>query len=310
MDKAQRAKIKKMIRPGAGGDNENITESLALGAEKENAAISNLMNAFKNKISEEKLTEIDKGSTLSNIYQTLMPENITQEFGKFFSNSVYPYGYTGKNDASGYAKNLGKQVIGIDKPDYGEDYNAADFPSDLPGREYLERSGFGIKEEDANRLGGSDMFLRLDKSNVILNPENKISSTIQEKLDAITKNDFLKRFNNENLSMKEHNSERTGLPVLAGINFEPQGEGQDEKGYYVKYSGKDPWDFATDGSNTGKGNSSLLKLIRSFVDANLTNKQTVNYEGKYYPKWIKKKEPEKKRVTGNKNTAIYQSAYD
>jgi len=300
-------KIRELLRRvTGGGDLLNTAQT----ARKEDKSITKLTNYFKNKIAEEKSTQQDEGSTLSKLYQKIMPENAIKKFGKFFSNSVYPYGYTGKkNELSGYMKNFGKEMIGIDEPYYGKEYNPNDFQPDLPGRDYLLRSGFGLEEEEANRMGGADVFKRLDKSNLILNPKNPMGTDIQKRLDEYAKHEFLKRFIPGYEVPEDVDEDYTGMPILAGIEFNPQGEGQDEKGYYVKYGGRDPWDFSLKGGNTGESRKNLLKLIRRSIDANLINKQTVNYEGKYHVPGIKK-QPKQRRVSGTPLTGIYESEYD
>lgn len=207
-------------------------------------------------------------------------------------------------------------IAGIDKPAFDSDPRDKD---NIAARTFLLRKSFDMTDEEANNLGGQDTFIKTGDKVYKFNPNNafgkrninqidKLSKDIMEhKMNTATRDgwtpdnpdpDPMATFTDEtgyNIPQVEYPYKKVNS-VLGHIQPEQLGEGEDEKGYYVRMGGKDKWDF-----NLHDGESILdnipVNLGRFLLDKTI-DPQQVNFESKVYIPGIKK-QPRKKKISGD-----------
>lgn len=236
--------------------------------------------------------------------------------GQIFSNVKRPASY---NDDSVSPEQIFEgglnTMTGKDEPAWKKEKGGLS-EEEWAARDYLNRASF-MPDKEANRFGGADTFLRTGNNNMILNPKNKFGSQIQSILDKnanlLSEDDIkhtmyqgsneetntpyewkdLTGVDQAGINRDEYRKELKIAPVMANIEFNRTGEGEDSKGYYNMYKGSDAWDFALhpDEKILNKKQSggldykkSLVNMVRSLVDP-MMDKQTVNYESKVYPEF-------------------------
>lgn len=236
-------------------------------------------------------------------------------FGKLFSNVKRPAGYNDDTVTPVQIFEGGFNTItGKDEPAWKMSGGFSD--EEMKARDYINRAGF-MPDKEANRMGGADTFLRTGNNNMILNPKNKFGAHIQSLLDKNAKllseddmNHSMYQGSNEEtntpyewkdltgvdmagIDRNEYRKELKVAPVMANIDFNRTGEGEDSKGYYNMYKGSDAWDFALhsdekilnkDGSGNMDYKKSAVNLLRSLIDPTM-DKQTIDYESKVYPEF-------------------------
>jgi len=246
---------------------------------------------------------------------------ISQGVGTVFSNIKKPYSYEFPELSSilKYGSNVlqGK----IDEPTYG---TKGTTPEETAARDWLLRSGFGMNEQKANRMGGKKSFIETGREDekgrniVQFNPADSFGKLAQREVDTDITNWLYNKLNLPQVGKEgeeTYPATRFNVPVMSnyGENApEFTGEGSDEGGYYNKVRLRDPWDFALNPGekilNWFRPDKSAINLGRTILDK-LMQPKTVESETKVYLPGIKKK-PKRNKVSGTPLTGLYETEYD
>ena len=258
-----------------------------------------------------------------NKMKDVTPQPVRTVMGGVFSNVKMPFSYNEFNPDV-FKTGLVNTLTGKDEPGWNEHLSSSGegVKKMLTARDYINRAAF--MSAGANRLGGASTFLSTGKKDkegrdiMNFNSEGEYGKNMLEAVnrDAVSIMDYKLGHtmfnpdpNEENVSyngvtknqpmgfINYMNAERSH-PIMGHYQLEPQGEGTDEKGYYVKYGGQDPWDFALhpgekilNAENPKQGVKNLLRmLIDQFADP-----KTMEYQTKVYVPGVKKQPRERKR---------------
>jgi len=245
---------------------------------------------------------------------------LTPKIGEFASNVKAPVGYEVPK-AGNIPQAFMNLLKGKDEPVFEHGVN----DPQTQARDFILRKSLQMDDNAANRMGGKDAFIDEGNDNLAINTLNPIGKKMQKGIDLNAKqmdehkmntamyDHDAPTFKGVDRSGKEFVMPQTTYPfamydktLMNNYNMEQLGEGTDENGYYVKYGGEDPWDFALhpeenminlgQGSFSGNVKKTGSNIMRTLLDG-LLSKKNIKYESKVYKPEIKQ-QPRKKEVRG------------